>query len=165
MTAYRFRERLGAGVRGEAFLDRFFATGFVITEANRQREGIDRIFSPRDGKPTFTVEYKTDYTGVRTHNMFVETVSVDRENKPGWAIASQADWLIYYLPTPEDLIYAICFSDLRANLDYWRGNCPERAIPNQGSGGPYNTVGLLVPQAEFERIATSVIDASTEIVA
>ncbi len=145
-------------------VDRFFAPRFIITEAHRQREGIDRVFAPRDGKPSFTVEYKTDFTGVRTHNMFVETVSVDREHKPGWAVSSQADWLLYYLPEPEDLIYAIRFTDLRANLDYWRGTCPERSIPNHGVAGDYNTIGLLVPQAEFERIG-AVIDASSELLA
>lgn len=160
MTTHNFRESYGRGAKGEAFLDQFFAPRFDITDPNRQRQGVDRLFTPKDGKAPFTVEYKTDYTAVRTHNAFVETVSVDRENKPGWALASQADWLLYYLPEPEQLIYALRFEDVREQVPAWQSTYPQRSIPNHGAGGDYNTVGVLVPQEEFERVARHVIDAS-----
>lgn len=162
-AAYSFRPSLERGERAEEWLDGYFARRFVVTNPQRQRDGIDRLFTPRDGRAPFTVEYKTDWTAVRTHNVFVETVSVDREGIPGWAITSLADRLVYYLPEPESLIYVIGFEQLRAALPGWWARYETRHIPNHGVRGDYHTVGLLVPQDEFERVAEAVLDATEEL--
>lgn len=150
---YGFKEQLTKGQQSEAELDRFFSQWYAITPVSMelQRQGIDRIFTRKDNGHIFNIEYKTDWTAGKTHNAFVETVSVDATNKPGWAHSSRADYLIYYVPG-DDLVYVIAFANLRARLHCWQ-EYPIRSIPNNG----YNTIGLLVPLCEFERIATQVI--------
>ena len=150
---YNFDTKLKQGERFEAELDTFFSSDYDIQPATRdqQRAGIDRVFTRRDSGNVCRVEYKSDLTASRTGNAFVETVSVDAKNKPGWAYTSQADYLMYYLPK-DRLIYIIAFDALRKRLPAW-GRYPSRPIPNEG----YNTVGLLVPLTEFERIALEVV--------
>lgn len=153
MTAYDFTAQLQLGEHHEADLDRFFSAWYDIRKVDReeQRQGIDRIFTRKDNGAVHRVEYKADSKASETGNAFVETVSVDTANKPGWAHSSQADYLIYYLPK-DLLIYVIAFVDLRKRLPKWC-SYRSRRIPNNG----YHTVGLLVPLDEFEEIATQVI--------
>jgi hypothetical protein len=150
---YAFKAQLTKGEQSEAELDAYFAQWYDIQPVDReqQRHGIDRIFTRKDNGLVFTIEYKTDWTAGKTHNAFVETVSVDTANKLGWAYSSQADYLIYYVPGA-GLVYIITFVLLRACLPAWR-SFPVRKIPNKG----YNTIGLLVPLNEFEHIATKVL--------
>lgn len=150
---YKFGKQLAKGEHSEAILDSVFNRDYAIARVNMdmQRKGIDRIFTHRRTRAVLNVEYKTDWTASRTHNAFVETVSVDTQNKPGWAVTSQADILIYYVPGDE-IVYVIRLGVLRGKLDDWR-KFPTRRIPNDG----YHTVGLLVPLAEFERIAVEVL--------
>lgn len=139
---------------GEKELDEFFSQWYNIQPVDRemQRQGIDRIFTRHDNDHVFKVEYKTDWKATKTQNAFVELISVDSIGKPGWAYSSQADYLLYYLP--EDiLVYVIAFGNLRNCLPAWVDKYPERTIRNAG----YNTVGVLTPLCEFERIATQVI--------
>lgn len=151
MTVYDFTTQLAHGADGEAKLDAYFSKWYTIRHATRieQRCGIDRVFSRPGG--LFKVEYKTDTTAASTGNAFVETVSVDTFGKPGWAYASEADYLIYYIPGPE-AIYIIAFATLRKHLARWVKSYPVRKIPNKS----YHTHGILVPLDEFERIAEKV---------
>lgn len=150
---YAFQEQLAKGEESEDELDQLFGKWYCIQAATmeQQRAGIDRIFTRKDNGHVSKIEYKTDWTAGRTHNAFVETVSVDTNNKPGWAHSSQADYLIYFVPG-DCLIYIIAFANLRKRLPYWQ-KFPTRTIENKG----YKTLGILVPLAEFERIATQVI--------
>ena len=116
-----------------------------------QRRGIDRWLVNSAGK-RISLEYKTDVTAGRTGNAFVETISVSTADKPGWAVSSQATWLIYYIPDPE-AVYIIKFARIRQHLARWREQYPSRDIPNVG----YVTTGLLVPLREFEQIAARVL--------
>lgn len=154
MKTYQFNTQLTDGAAGEARLDAYFAKWFTIRPATAedQRSGIDRHFTRRRDRQQFTVEYKTDHTAGRTGNAFVETISVDTQNKPGWAITSQAQVLIYYVPT-SGAIYIIDTPRLRQALPIWQQRYPQRAIPNQG----YHTHGILVPLLEFEKIAGQVL--------
>lgn len=156
MSTYQFDKQLSVGEHGEGRLDAFFAQWFVIRVATRQeqRRGIDRIFTRHADGRVYAIEYKTDHTAGKTGNAFVETVSVDTANKPGWASRSEADLLIYYVPE-DRLIYVIDFSHLRAHLPVWKKRYPQRSIPNQG----YHTHGILVPLKEFEQIAIQVLSA------
>lgn len=151
---YDFRQQLHQGQAGEHRLDQFFSEWYDIAPVGmeQQRQGVDRMFKRKDNGTTYKVEYKTDKTASSTGNAFVETVSVDTANKPGWAYSSQSDYLVYFLP--EDLlIYVIAFDRLRSHLPQWAKCHRTRRIPNKG----YHTVGLLVPLDEFEKIATQVI--------
>jgi len=150
---YDFKQQLHDGQLHENKLDEFFGRWYDIRPATpaEQRQGIDRHFTNRDTGRQITIEYKTDHTAGRTGNAFVETISVDTHHKPGWAHTSQAEILIYHIPEPETT-YAIRLSALRSQLARWEAKYPKRAIPNKG----YRTHGILVPLAEFERIALEV---------
>lgn len=152
---YDFKEQLVRGQTHECFLDEYSGKWFEIVEATRdqQRQGIDRIYTAKATRIVTTVEYKADTTASRTGNAFVETVSVDTANKPGWAYSSRADWLLYYLPV-DGLIYFFEFAKFRQHLPRWARDFPTRAIPNKG----YKTHGLLVPLEQFERHATKIIN-------
>lgn len=138
---YQFDRQLAEGEAGEAFLDAFFRRrGHTIQAATRaeQRSGIDRFITAPDGRE-MAVEYKTDRLAGETGNAFVETVSVDARGKMGWALTSQADYLVYYLPGRA--IYVLPFSSLRWALPGWMRDFPARTAPNNG----YLTHGVLVP--------------------
>lgn len=154
MTVFNFQRQLAEGERGEKFLDNFFAPVFDIRAASReqQRQGIDRIFTERKSRRSLTVEYKTDARAGTTGNAFVETESVSAGHKPGWALSSRADYLVYYIPEPAT-VYIIRMATLRRRLPHWKGRYPERRVSNIG----YETTGVLVPLAEFEIIATEVV--------
>lgn len=153
---YQFATQLAQGQNYEQLLDQRFDELYIIQPATpqQQRQGIDRVYRPRKAPhEVLYVEYKADKTAARTGNAFVETISVDTFDKPGWAMSSQADWLFYLVPGACEALYIIRMADLRLRLPKWRRACQERRIPNEG----YFTVGLLVPLAEFEEIAYAVV--------
>ena len=148
---YGMDQQLRKGEAAEARLDLHFAARFHIAPASRtqQRQGIDRIFTDHTSGKIYTVEYKTDWTAARTGNAFLETISVDTANIPGWVYTSQADWLAYFVPQ-QAVIYLIAFTALRARLPQWLDSCKAAPpIPNHG----YHTHGILVPLSEFARAA------------
>jgi hypothetical protein len=151
--AYNFQQQLSEGQKGERFLDEFFRPDYAITPATpqEQRQGIDRIFTHRRTRRRLKVEYKTDSWSGRTGNAFVETVSVDTAGKAGWALTSQADFLVYYVPDPAT-IYIVKMAALRRQLAAWQTKYVSRTVQNDN----YQTTGLLVPLDEFERLATEV---------
>lgn len=154
MSVYGFDTQLAQGEQYERVLDAFFAgLGARISPVSRddQRRGIDRMwFDPVDGR-TWTVEYKADSLAGRTGNAFIETISVDTEQRPGWAYSSQAALLVYLVTEPQT-IYVISMARLRQQLPRWAAAYPTRQAANNG----YNTHGLLVPLDELERIAAAV---------
>ncbi len=92
------------------------------------------------------IEYKTDFRAHETGHAFIETVSVDTEDKAGWAYTSQADYLVYYAPALK-AIYVMPLDSLRALLPGWLEVYPSRQAQNK----TYATHGLLVPLEEFAR--------------
>lgn len=107
-----------------------------------QRRGIDRIFTHRRTGKVFFVEYKADF--YVSGNAFIETVSVDTTNTPGWALTSEADILIYYFVRLDDafvLPMAVARRIAKAPSRY-----PLVSVPNKG----YMTKGLLVPVPVLE---------------
>jgi outer membrane PBP1 activator LpoA protein len=151
---YSFDEQLSKGQRYELLLDRYFSQWYSIQPATmeQQRKGIDRVMTHLETKVIRTVEYKADTIAGRTGNAFIETVSVDRTNKAGWAYTSQADYIVYLVTDP-DTIYIIKPFVLRKRLPKWENSYQSRKVKNNG----YNTVGLLVPLDELEKIAYRVV--------
>lgn len=151
---YDFKAQLAKGDVGERFLDAFFAGGYDIRPATpqEQRQGIDRVFTNRQTGQVTRIEYKTDYAAARTHNAFVETMSVDTAGKAGWAYTSQADYVLYYVPG-DGLIYVVALETLRQQLGRWCKVYPRRRANNHG----YATHGIIVPLAEFELCAKAAI--------
>lgn len=152
---YSFAPQFKQGQYYERLLDQKFSDRFVITPAtrNEERRGIDRRYQDCKTRRRFTVQYKGDKTAARTHNAFVETVSVDTLGIPGWVYTTQAQYLFYYIPGPENL-YILTFAKLRGQLARWIALYPQRSVPNNGFNNTrYQTVGVLVPLVEFERHA------------
>ncbi|NJM66902.1 MAG: hypothetical protein HC851_15160 [Acaryochloris sp. RU_4_1] len=152
MPNYDFVKQFEIGTQHERTLDEFFRQYYWIKQATRQeqRQGIDRWFHAPDGS-SIAVEYKADRTAGRTGNAFIETISVDARAIQGWAYASQADALVYYVP-PRKTVWLICFVELRRYLAEWLQHYPIRQIPNED----YCTHGLLVPLLLLGNIAFEV---------
>lgn len=160
-AAYDFDEQFKLGDAGAVVLDAVLRREYklLILPVDREweRRGIDRVILTPSGVVR-SLEYKTDYTGARTHNCFVEMVSVVEKNILGWAYTSHADMLVHYLPHPENLAYCIMFEDLREKLDDWiRDYEPKTIHTKRNDGMSYSSKGLAVPQDEFEAIADMVI--------
>jgi hypothetical protein len=156
--SYTFNTQHGKGKDAERFIYEVFQPAFNVIPASKdlQEQGIDFTFTDRANNQVHKVELKTDWTADRTGNAFIETISCDREGKLGWAYTSQSSWLLYFIPQKKR-IYRIAFELLILELSGWQ--CyPEREIPNRGKGGNYNTIGLLVPLAELERVSQEVIE-------
>lgn len=149
---YDFATQLAIGQAGERALDEFFSDRWIIIPATpaEQRAEIDRWFEDDDER--VSVEYKADHWGARTGNAFIETVSVDRTRKLGWAYTSLAQTLMYWVVDRQ--IYIVQLEDLRAALPDWRRDYREKESPNKG----YQTRGLVVPLPELRRVALEVID-------
>lgn len=152
---YSFEKQLKQGKKHEMFLDDYFRDRFEIEEASMDEErlGIDRYFIDRRNGRRYAIQYKADKTAARTGNAFVETVSVDSNNTPGWAHTCTADFIIYYVVGCGPA-YVIRPDEIRERLSHWQRAYRERRIPNDG----YHTVGLLVPLDEFERVAYTICD-------
>ena len=152
---YSFKKQFNFGRKQEKYLDELFMGKFNIRPANRaqERNGIDRIFTEISTGKIFTIQYKADKTAAHTGNAFVETVSVDTQNAPGWAVSCQADFIIYYI-VDIGPAYVLRPRDIRKNLKMWQGKYDERRIPNRG----YHTVGLLVPLREFENLSVAIVN-------
>ena len=144
---YEFNVMLKLGEKHEADLDVYFSKWYRIERVNMelQRLGVDRLFNRPDGT-RISVEYKADDTAARTGNAFIETVSVDNQNKPGWALSSIAQVLIYYIPPLQD-IYIIRMLDLKMDIEKLVSNHEVKQIPNGG----YMTEGIPVSIDNLQR--------------
>lgn len=156
MTAvtYDFKEQLAEGQAYERRLDahfRQFAIEIRPATMDEQRQGIDRFFTHRRTGKVDAMEYKADSLAGKTGNAFIETISVDTTNKPGWAVASKARYLVYMVTEPET-IYLIDMRALHLALPVWKARYRTTSAQNNG----YRTHGVLVPLLELEKIAIAV---------
>ena len=135
-----FGQRLLAAIAKHLF------TPVAVTR-DEQRRGIDRRLAPG-----VSIEYKTDSRAQHTHNAFIETVSVDTADKPGWAFSCTATILAYYV-LGDELVYVFQPSHLRDLIPAWLAKFPTRQAQNDG----YVTKGVCVPLAELERHADAVL--------
>lgn len=134
------------GMDVETWLDGFFREkGWTIQRATAHQERVlclgDRLFIK--GPIRYWVEYKSGIQTYYTGNVFLETISVDTANKPGWLYTCKADYIMY----------AILLNDkiLVFDPDYLRHCEPtlkrafrEVATCNNQNDG-YRTHGLLIP--------------------
>ena len=152
MSAYEFNQQFEQGSQGETSLDKHFSYWYFVLPVPMamQRLGVDRVFIHVDTLKMRLIEYKTDARAAQTGNVFIETVSVDRDGKPGWIYTSHADWLFYYLPQMQ-VCHLLEFTVLRTQLDHWLKHYPLKVIPNKG----YNTKGIIVPLKQFAALGKS----------
>jgi hypothetical protein len=66
---------------------------------------------------------------------------------PGWAITSEADLLLYYLPVTHELL-TVEMTAIREALPEWERRYRSRKLDNAW----YCTWGLMVPLWELERM-------------
>jgi hypothetical protein len=145
---YSFRTQLEIGQRYEKLLDDYFeAEGYslIVVPMELQRLGIDRIISK--GGKTSSVEYKTDFTAMRTGNAFLET---EVAGKPGWALKSIAQIIVYWIP-PD-----VYFLDMAAIKSRSYESYPlSPPIQNEG----FVARGILVPIEKLPILAKIKLEA------
>lgn len=146
------------------FLDTYFAArGWAIAPTTPHEERRlclgDRHFQ-RD-QTHWYVEYKSGVQTGYTGNIFLETVSVDTQNKPGWVYTCRADLIVYAAMLNHKLLIFLPDA-LRSALPELRRQFREVATGNQQNNG-YRTHGLIVPLAYAEQhLANRVIHLSQE---
>lgn len=136
-------------VSGQAvadFLDRFFeARGWAIEPTTPHEERVlclgDRRYR-RDGTH-YTVEYKSGLQTAVTGNVFLETISVDSQRKPGWVYTCRADF-IFYAALGNGLILAFKPEKLRAEIEGLKARF-RVAKTGKGQNRGYDTHGVVVP--------------------
>lgn len=139
--------QFSTGKQVEAFLDDFFRRqGYTIKQTTRHQERVlclgDRVFTSPTGQVT-GVEYKSGIQSKFTGNIFLETVSVDTFEKPGWVYTCQADFILYAcLLNHKILVFRP--ADLRARIDELKSKFKE-VKTSHGQNAGYNTHGVLVP--------------------
>ena len=130
----------------EKFLDEYYSSrGFSIERLSdaeeRQQHLGDRRFI-RDGQ-AFLVEYKSGLQTSYTGNIFLETISVDTANIPGWVYTCQADYIFYAcLPLGKILIFIP--DDLRARIEGLK-NKFKTVSTSKGQNVGYKTWGVIIP--------------------
>lgn len=150
-----FESSFTRGKAGEDALDNYFRRWFHIVPVPLDVEkqfGYDRVFIRKDSGTTVTVEYKSDDRAQDTGNAFIETLSVESEQAPGWARKCKADLLCYYV-VADGVVYVIAPDRIRAELTSWTLAYPTKRAKN----ATYQTVGITVPITELQRIAERVI--------
>lgn len=145
-----FEEQLRIGDDGASILDAFFSRDYHIekTLLAVDKRGIDRVFIHRTSEKSYSIEYKTDLEAANTGNAFIEIVSVDATNTPGWAKSCLAQVLVLYIPDWHQG-YWIRTLDIRARLKLWEGKYPVKSSKNER----YSSRGICVPLREIEVIA------------
>lgn len=153
---YDFKQQLDIGEEFEKELDSYFSLQYSVFNVNmeKQKIGIDRIFRYQK---EIKVEYKSDLQAHKTNNIFIETISSDKDFAEGWAVKSQADLLVYYLPKIK-IAYLVEMINLRKKLPMF---CTYRKA--SGKNGTYSSHGRLIPLEEFEKIAFKKIDLNNKI--
>ena len=149
---YNIHKQLPAAMRHENDLDKFFEAKNIIVKKvnmNTQRNGIDRLWTYPNGLRV-SVEYKADSKAAQTNNVFIETVSVDKDNKLGWAYTSLSQYLVYYIP-PRKEIYMVWTGWLKLMVEKWKKEYKELPIKNVDENGrhSYFTYGMAIPINRF----------------
>lgn len=160
MTSLTKTKQFNTGKKVERFLDEFFrGHGFTIVTLSSYAERVlhlgDRKFT-KDGQEFF-VEYKSGIQTRYTGNIFLETISVDVTDTPGWVYTCRADF-IFYAALLNQKILVFRPSKLRAEIEGLRASFPEVKTAHQQNQG-YNTHGVLVPLDYAEaNLAESIIE-------
>lgn len=156
---YDFPTQQAIGAKGEEFLDTAFRNDWKITpvDMKEQRRGIDRHWQHRRYPGiTFAVEYKTDvYIDENNdkkdsqRNAFIEIVSNDATETPGWALYSEADYLVYLI-WESKRVFVMAMEHIKCMLPIWM--MQGRSIGKSPNPG-YDTHGILVPLSMLKSTA------------
>ena len=110
----------------------------------------DIDFIAYKGNEIKTVEVKWDNSIASTGNMFIELLTDERLNKPGWITFCQAD-IIMYGSSHENLFYVFATDDLREYLKTYENRYQTRKAIDYDSLGRVRklSIGALIPIEEF----------------
>jgi len=146
---HSWEQKLKEGEIAEEYLDKYFQQWYEIYHANdaQQHNGIDRIFKTPKSGLVWTVEYKADTAAATTGNAFIETMSVAEKNKAGWALTSQAQILVYFIP-PNECGTMVSMYEIKKKLPYWLQNFSVRKALNE----TYHGEGVVIPLIELTRL-------------
>ncbi len=152
MTAFTKTRQWISGQQVEQYCDRFFASrGWHIEHTTRHEERTlclgDRWYTKPGQR--FAIEYKSGVQTFYTGNVFLETISVDTTNTPGWVYTSQATF-IFYACVLNHKILVFRPTQLREKIPELKQQFREAAT-GKGQNNSYNTHGLLVPLAYAEK--------------
>lgn len=152
-------DQFKSGKDVEAWLDKYFRLrGWEIVEATPYEERVQHLGDRRfrkDGR-AFWIEYKSGIQTFYSGNLFLETVSVDTFNKPGWVYTCRADYL-FYACLLNGVILVFSPARLRRHIETLKARFREVATSHH-QNATYNTRGVLVPLAYAEeRLAEKVI--------
>ena len=142
-VTHSFVVDLPRGLACEKTLDEYFSKWFEIqtVDMSMQRKGTDKLWTNRKTGITYSLEYKGDFRTAETGNAFIETVSVDTSGKPGWALYSLAQLLVYFIPQTGEVVL---LPMLRVKQEL--GKLLERgAIEVEAPNENYSGWGVLVP--------------------
>lgn len=148
---HSFQGSYEKGARGEELVREFLvACGFKTKSVNLRSE-------QKAGKDFFAdgvgIEVKTDDKALETGRVYIETVSNDQKNKPGWAVYTKADIMLYIVGNT----CHVCSPEaIRSSIMRWARQYPVRTCQNK----TYASEGILVPLAVFER---EVVDYSFDL--
>lgn len=137
-----------SGQSVERWLDDYFTGfGWIIERTSQHQERVlclgDRQFNT--GSETFYVEYKSGIQTFYTGNIFLETVSVDTENKPGWVYTCKANYIMYAALLNKQILVFLPDA-LRAAIEDLKRKFRE--VPtSKGQNATYKTWGVIVPMA------------------
>jgi hypothetical protein len=151
MSPHHFRASLEAGKAAEALLDAHYAKSCSISPAPlaEDRAGVDRYFETPGGR--VSVQYKCDWKAGETGNAFLELLSSVERGTLGWALTDGADWLVYLLPHA-DRALLLKRKAWAERIGAWAATCRLARVTNDG----WHSVGLLVPLAEWEQLASRI---------
>jgi hypothetical protein len=107
-----------------------------------QKDNIDRLLVKEDSSE-MSLEIKTDYTALRTANLFFE---IERQGVTSWGMKSKADYFVFLIPKQELLFVKPC--ELRRLVCQNRTKLQEKTVRET------NTVGLPIPIKTVQNIAS-----------
>lgn len=152
------KEQFKNGKNVEAWLDDFFQRrGWYITVATKHEERVLCLGDRRFKKIGYDlwIEYKSGIQTFYSGNIFLETVSVDSENKPGWVYTCKADY-IFYATLLNHKILVFTPTKLRSEIEYLKSVFPTRPTKHHQNDG-YNTHGVIIPLDYAEKNLTEKI--------
>lgn len=162
MTALVDTQQFKTGKQVEAWLDTFFGgQGWLITQLSAHAERVQKLGDREfiKGEKRLFIEYKSGLQTAYTGNIFLETVSVDTTNTPGWVYTCKADF-VFYACLLNHKILVFRPSTLRGQIEALKGMFKE-VRTSKGQNADYNTYGLIVPLDYAERhLAEKVIPIS-----
>ncbi len=141
---HEFHRSLAIGKEGEEQVDAIMGKWWHIKKVllPADKAGTDRVLTLKKcSECTMRAQYKMDDAATTYGNLFIEFVSVDNTNAPGWAVKCDADWLCVWLPR-ENILYVLCVAMLKIWAPAWASvmKADWKTIPNAG----YNTLGVAV---------------------